>query len=255
MRWVSKKIYILVFVAMIILFLISFYLEKRYSPSYQPIARDVDYAQTNIALAQNALDQMKGRMRYNVDITTADVFDTEAIKIIKNKRFENVAEKEVDPFTKLAELAKTKKKTYVTLKESDLERKIAPNASSFEKLKVMEYNLSSSSSSISPIYAPCDFIVLTSSSSWESFKSSHKIRDEINTDLSQENIVVLISKSELPPGIFKISDVSYEKDTAVINYYVDVFEMAEENPDAKTNFYSVVSIPKKYKNIKIRQVR
>lgn len=251
----SKNTYLSLFAIMVILALVSLYIEKKYSPSYMPVIPDADYAETNIAMAKNAVEQMKGRMSYKVDVSSVDVFNTEAIKIIKEKKFEDVAEKPVDPFTQLAELAKTKKKTYVTLNESDLNKKIAPNESSFEKLKVMEYDVSTSSSSISPIYAPCDFIVFKTSSSWESFKNTHKIRDDVEVDFSKENIVLLVSKSELPPGIFKIEKVSYETDTAVINYYVDVFEMADENPNAKTNFYSAATVLKKYKNIKIKQIR
>ncbi|MCX7905820.1 MAG: hypothetical protein N2446_03870, partial [Elusimicrobiales bacterium] len=86
-------------------------------------------------------------------------------------------------------------------------------------------------------------------------KSSHKIREEINVDFSKENVIVITSKSELPPGIFKITNVTYQNDTAIINYTIDVLEMAENNPHAKANFYTATTILKKSKTIKLNQTR
>ncbi len=251
---ISKKTFILLFALMIALMFVSFYIEKKYSPSYTPPHIDMDYARTNIMMAKKSVEEAKGRMSFSgAKPQSAEVFDTEAIKIIKERKFEEVSEKPQDPFTKLAELARTKNRTFVNLKEGDLNKKISPNATSIDNLKVKEYDVLSSSSSISPIYAPCDYIVFKTSSSWKSFVETHKVRDTVDADFSKDNVVVITSKSELPPGIFRITGVWADGDTAYIEYRVDVLEMAEDNPDAKTNFYSAAKVSKKFKNIRLKQ--
>ncbi|MCX7641145.1 MAG: hypothetical protein N2Z20_00740 [Elusimicrobiales bacterium] len=251
---VTKNTYIYLFIIMIILAGVSIYIEKKHAPSI-PIIPEIDYAESNIIMAKNAIEQAKGRLNYQVNVASTEVFNTEAIKLIKEKKIDDIAEKTLDPFTQMAELAKTKRKTYVNLKESDLDKKIAPNPSSFERLKVMEYDVSSSTSNASLIYAPCDFAIFKTSPSWESFKSLHKIRNDVKVDFSKENIIVIVSKSELPPGIFKIDNVIIQGDVAIVNYRVDVLEMAEDNPNAKTNFYSATTVLKKVKSIRLNQVR
>lgn len=250
----SKKTYIILFVIMIFLAIISIYIEKRYSTPFIP-PPEIDYTQTNIKMAQNSIEQAKGRIvNSQVDISSKEVFNTEAIKLIKDKNFKEILEKPKDPFSQLAELARPKNKTYVTLKESDLNKKIAPNQTAFEKFKIIEYDITSSTSNTSPIYAPCDFMIFKTSTSWESFSNIHKIKNKLTPDFSNENVLVIVSKSELPPGIFKIEEVVYEKDTAIIKYRVDVLEMAEENPNAQTNFYSATTVLKKAKEIKLKQI-
>lgn len=251
----SKELYLALFGIMLFLIIVSIYIEKRYTAKTFIEKPEIDYAQTNIRIAQQTMDQLKGRiLNYNVDISSKNVFDTQAIKLIKDKNFKEIVEKPKDPFSELAELAKPKNRVYVNLKESDLDKKIPPNPTAYEKFKVINYDITSTTSNISPVYAPCDFMIFKTSTSWESFLNAHKVRDNITPDFSKENVLIITSKSELPPGIFKIEGISYEKDTAIINYKVDVFEMAEENPDAKTNFYSAITIPKKIKEIKLRQI-
>ncbi len=251
---ISRKTFIIFFGLMIVLMFVSFYIEKKYSPSYAPPHIDMDYAKTNIMMAKKSIEEAKGRINFSGKRPqSAEVFDTESIKLIKEKGFKEISEKPQDPLTKLAELARTKNRTFVNLKEEDLNKKISPNSTSIDNFKVVEYNVLSSSSNISPIYAPSDYIVFKTSSSWKAFTETHKIREAVDVDFSKDNVVVIISKSDLPPGIFKITGVFTEGDTAYIEYRVDALEMAEDNPDAKTNFYSAVRVSKKFKNIKLRQ--
>lgn len=250
----SKKTYIYLFLIMIFLVVVSIYIETKYSKPFI-FTPEIDYAQANIKMAQNSIEEAKGRIiNQQLDISSKEVFNTEAIKLIKDKNVKEVLEKPKDPFSQLAELARPKNKTYVTLKESDLNKKIAPNQTAYEKFKVIEYDITSSNSNTSPIYAPCDFMIFKTSTSWESFLNIHKVRNKPNPDFSKENVLVIVSKTELPPGIFKIEEVFYEKDIAIVKYKVDVFEMAEENPDAKTNFYSATTVSKKVKEIKLKQI-
>ncbi len=253
---INKKRFVILVVFVILLVFLSFYIERRYSSFHMPMLSDMNYAQANIMMAKRSIDDIKGRMAFDgTKPSSAQVFETQAIKLVKDRDFEGVAEKPIDPFTRLAEMAKTKKRSFVNLKESDLDKKIPPNASSVDNLKVMEYNSLSSSSNISPIYAPCDYMIFKTSSSWNSFSQTHKIRNEVNPDFSNENVIVIVSKSELPPGIFKIMGVSSDKDSLYIEYRVDVLEMADDNPNAKPNFYSATIVQKKFKNIKLKQIQ
>lgn len=252
----SKKTYTILFALMIVLMLITFYIEKKYSPSVTTIPFESDYAQSSIMMAKKSVDDAKGRMFFKGEKPKdGRVFETEAIKLVKEKNFDDVAEKPKDPFTQLAEMARTKNRTFVNLKETDLNKKVFVSSGSFDDMKIKEYDVMSSSSNLSMIYAPCDFMVFKTSSSWKHFSDTYKIRESIDVDFSKENAVVILSKSDLPPGIFKIAGVSYEGDEAFIDYRVDVFEMADNNKDAMTNFYSAVAVSKKAKSIKLRQIR
>lgn len=253
-----KAVYIVFFVFLFVLLVIYIYIEKKYTTkNFIPI-REVDYAQVAIQSAKQSMDDLK---RSNIDSlkpSTSAVYETEAIKLVKNKDFNDVAEKELDPMTKLAELVKSKNKNYVNLKESDLNKKINlyENISKSEKINtVVVPEMGKETSSITPIVAPCDYKIFKTSSSWSSFIEYNRIRDRVNADFLKEDIIIIISKSDIPPGVFKIDSVKIEKNIATVLYRVDIFEISEDNKNAKRDFYTATKIPKSVKKIKLKQIQ
>lgn len=225
---------------------------KKYSPSAYHVDKETE-VDWNIAEGQRRYIENGTKKMPKQDISDKDIFSTPAMKIIKDKEIDEIAEKQQDPFTEMAELAKSRRKTYVMLDEKDLNKKINLSSRSIDDMRIQEYK-GGSSLGYQAIYAPCDYIVFKSSSSWETFKQTHRVREVLLPDFSKENVVVIVSKSELPSGIFRIKKVSVEKKISYVDYYVDVFEMSEDNPEAKPNSYSAAIVPKDTV-IKLRQLK
>ena len=255
----TTKISPLIWASFLFLFLVvigTLLIYRKYSGNHYAfdVDKETEVMWSEADRARKNIEDIPRRMRES-DISNRNVVDTQAIKLIKEKGFEDIAEKPVDPFKELAEKEKARRQTYVKLHESDLKKHIVLSTASFDNMKIKEYQISSQAASgYQMIYAPCDYIVFKSSPSWIEFINNHKVREKINPDFSKENVVVIVSKSELPPGIFRVKDVSFDKKTAFVNFYVDVFEISEENPEARPNFYSAVKVPKGF-DIKLRQIR
>ena len=252
-----KKVYLISFAIFFILMGVYFYIENKYSSKSVAPDLDKDYAAVAIEEANNALANARNPVA-KIDTTTVDVYDTEAIKLVKNKNFVDVAEKPVDPMTQLAELAKSKNKVYVNLSEKDLDKKINlyENIKKSEKISsVVVPDMGKDLSNITPVYAPCDYKVFKTSASWNAFISHNRVREKPSVDFSKENIVTIVSKSDLPPGIFKIDSFNNKDRVITILYRVDVLEIADDNPNSTRDFYSIVKIPSNYSRIEIKQIQ
>lgn len=255
---IPKIGYVVFFVVLFVLLIVYVYIEKKYTAKNFVPVREVDYAQVAIKSAMQSMNDLKRSNISSVKPSSSDVYETQAIKLVKSKDFDDVAEKELDPMTKLAELAKSKSKNYVILKESDLNKKINlyENISKSEKVNtVVVPEIGKETSSITPIVAPCDYKIFKTSSSWASFIEYNRIRDNINVDFLKEDVVIIISKSDIPPGVFKIDSVKVEKNIARVLYRVDIFEISEDNKNAKRDFYTAAKIPKSVKKIELKQIQ
>ncbi|MEF3280304.1 MAG: hypothetical protein K6357_04990 [Elusimicrobiota bacterium] len=254
----NRKLYILLFAFCVVLIVTYAIIEKKYSARSVVTPFETDYAANAIAQARVSLEDIKRRNIEKINISSKDVYETEAIKLIKNKNFIEVAEKELDPMTRLAEMAKSKNKVYVNLKESDLNKKINlyDNIKKSEKINtVVVPDIGKEFSNITPIYAPCDYKIFTTSNSWSEFISHNRVRENIAVDFEKEKIAAIISKSELAPGIFKIDSVKIEKNKATIFYRVDIFELSEDNKNSKRDFHSATKIPKTVNIITLQQIQ
>jgi|YNPMSStandDraft_1061717.scaffolds.fasta_scaffold01504_11 hypothetical protein len=257
----KKLIYLLSIVIAVIVGLVYYYLDTKYfKRSVEIPKREVDYALEAKLKAQQSIDSMKTMYPMKeIDKSKIRVFETQAIKLVKDSRFQEVSEKPVDPFTQLAEMAKSKKKVYVNLSEKDLDKKINlyDKIDKSEKIKTVNVPPMGENygSSITPVYAPCKWQVFKSSSSWASFIEHHMVREKPEVDFSKNYLLTIVSDSELPPGIFKIDSYELFGDVLRIKYRVDIFELAEENKNAKRNFYSIIKIPKNYKSIELIQIQ
>lgn len=252
-----KKIYIISFAILFAITGIYYFIENKYSSKTVVPPLDKDYALNAIKQAEQNIENAKTNMP-EVDTNTVEVYNTEAIKLVKNKDFVDVSEKPVDPVKQLVELAKSKNKVYVNLTEKDLDKKINlyENMKKNEKIKTVAVpEMGKEVSSITPVYAPCDYKVFKTSVEWNSFISHNRVREKPQVDFSKENILTVISKSELSPGIFKIDSYEKKEKNIIINYRVDVFEIADDNPNSKRDFYSIIKIPKGYSKIELNQIQ
>lgn len=187
------------------------------------------------------------------------VFDKGNIKLVQEEDFEDVAGKQKDMATMLIEKMRERKKTYVKLDEDDTRIRINL-ADEIEKNKKINTNYvpppDMESSRMTPVYAPCDYKIFKSSSQWNEFIKRYMVRGNYKEDFSNSYLLTIVSRSELPPGIFVIDSVKKDKNGNLTVYYrVNVLELSSENPDSKREFYSVINIPRDIKSIKLVQIQ
>ena len=91
--------------------------------------------------------------------------------------------------------------------------------------------------------APVDYKVFRDSQTWLAFASTHKGRFP-PVDFSREAMLILVSVSDLPSGIFKIDGLKKSAKETVVLYRVDPLAMAAGSGPDERNLYSAAAIPK-----------
>ena len=182
--------------------------------------------------------------------TSAPVYSHGAISIVKDSDFEGVNEKPKTMMQKLQAMAEAKKSKFdpIQLNDKDLKKKI------FISTEVLNQSVKSSKvpglgedeqgdSKITMIKAPVDYKLFKDSKTWGAFTSSHK-GNFPDIDFSRENVVILVSLSDFPSGIFKITDVIKETKEIIIKYRVNPLIMAVGNKPDIHKHYTASSISK-----------
>ncbi|HOW90408.1 MAG TPA: hypothetical protein PL037_08995, partial [Elusimicrobiales bacterium] len=93
------------------------------------------------------------------------------------------------------------------------------------------------------VTAPVDYQIFRSSASWNAFTASHKGHFP-GIDFSKEQMLILVSVSDLPSGIFKIKSVQRSGKETVVRYWVDPLAMSAENEIKEHDFYSAAAVPR-----------
>ena len=199
-------------------------------------------------------------------LSTGAVNSAGAIMLVKDDNFSGVAEAPQDMMDLLSTLSggDKKKPSPIAMKESDLDKKIMnvggapPAEASLKASAIPEMGRGAAQEGLTLFTAPVDYKIFKSSGTWWAFANSHKCRSVSETgpesgstaspltapDFSREAVVVLVSVSELPNGIFRI--IKYEKagKALLISYKVDPMAMAAGGEDSRHDFYSAAVIPK-----------
>lgn len=207
------------------------------------------------------------------DLSTAAVASKGAIRVVKDKNFNGVAEAPKDMMALLSELGggDKRKPAPIRLAESDLDGEIiqlggAPEKEPRLKISSMpEMGRQAGQEGVTMFTAPVDYKVFKSSETWWAFANSHKCRQTAESqagfkqpltglasvDFSAQSVVLLISMSDLPSGIFKIVKLERSGRSVSVKYKVDPMGMAAGAGDH--DFYSAAVLPKD-SSIKLLQV-
>ena len=196
---------------------------------------------------------------YRTGLTTESVRSEGAIMIIKSEEFEGVAEDAKSVMDILTDMSgSNKKKTPpIYLTDKDFDKKIAVdqagvkaplNASAVPKLGQNSF----AAGGKAMISAPVDYQVFSDSETWRAFASTHKGRFPA-VDFAREEMLILVSVSELPSGIFKIDGLRKSAKETVLLYRVDPLAMAANSAANEQNFYSAAAIPKAI-DVKLEQI-
>lgn len=242
----------------IYLFILKFYLSK------DAYISD-DSFDTHIASALNsarqAMENNQGMLKSMPEkkIPENIKIDKGAIKIVQEPNFQEVAEKPKTQIEFLQEMANAKKKPVMELEESDLNKKVnlyyqSNAADKVPASYVPEFNVEEDlkTPKKTMISAPVEYKIFKNEKDWQEFANSHRIR-KIEPDFKNSYVLILVSTSELPNGIFKIDSLKKENGGVTVLYRVDPLEMAADNSNSTPNHYSAINIPKTDK-IQLKQI-
>lgn len=272
------KIIIALLALILVISLIMLAVNYRYrgGPAAPPPEEPGAVAQKVLEQAQAAaLAKMQTLPSYRAALSTeaATPRPQGSIMVVKNRDFGGVAENPQDLLAALNEMAggDKDKPAPIHLSESDLDKKItvAPpdrtgQVAGSYKVPGLGTGGEAPSGALNMIKAPVDFEVYKTSESWSAFTAAHKWHPTVaaqggrekfsNIDFAKDSVVVLVSVSDLPNGIFKIAGVASAARNIVVQYRVDPLAISAENKDNVYNVYPAAVIPKKDLPVKLEQV-
>ena len=189
---------------------------------------------------------------YVVRFATGGAGAEGARMLVRSDGFEGVAEEPQSIMAALAEMSGNKEpkvppvrftgsvlRKKVRLKSSG--RSVKLNASAV--LRPGESGAPGNMGRKSMIAAPVDYQLFKSSGTWNAFTRSHKGRFP-EADFSREYMLILVSVSDLPSGIFKVADVKRTEQEVVVLYRVDPLAMAAGPGAKERGLYSATPVPK-----------
>ncbi len=199
---------------------------------------------------------------YRTDLSTDSVRSQGAIMLVKNGEFGGVAEEPEDMMDKLTELSGSNKKKNPPIRftEQDLDKTVVISRSNEPEPPLNSSAVPGMDDSTSTlpmgkmnmISAPVDYQLFTSSESWRAFAISHKGHFPA-VDFSKERMLILVSMSDMPSGIFKITGLKKASRETLVLYRVDPLAMSTGNEGKEYEFYSAAPVPKGA-DIRLRQV-
>ncbi len=201
---------------------------------------------------------------YRQGLSTASVKAEGAINLVKEKDFGGVAEKPKSMMEVLDELSggDKSKPQPIALKARDLDKKIRVEGDpgkepSLKGAAMPELGRGPGQEGVTLLSAPVDYKLFRSSETWTAFTARRKCRAETEAssgfrpavsafaapDFSRDAVVVLVSMSDLPNGIFKIVKAEKAGREIVVSYRVDPLAMSAGAPTPQHDFYSGAVIP------------
>jgi len=223
------------------------------------------------AVAQRALAEAaysadtkeKAPIIYRTDLATGSVSSQGAIMVVKNGEFGGVAEEPEDMMSRLTELSGSNKKKNPPIRftEQDLDKTVVISRTNEPEPQLNHSSVPGMDDSTSTlqmgkmnmITAPVDYQLFTGSETWRAFAISHKGHFPA-ADFSKERMLILVSVSDMPSCIFKITGVKKTPRETLVLYRVDPLAMSAENEAKEYEFYSAVPVPKGTA-IKLQQVQ
>jgi len=199
---------------------------------------------------------------YRTDLSSESVKSQGAIILVKSGEFGGVAEEPEDMMSKLTELSGSNKKKNPPIRftEQDLDKTVVisrsnepePALNSFAMPGLDDSTSTLPMGKLNMITAPVDYQLFTSSGTWGAFAISHKGKFPA-ADFSKERMLILVSVSDMPSGIFKITGIKKASRETLVLYRVDPLAMSAENASGEYEFYSAAAVPKGTA-IKLQQV-
>ncbi len=193
------------------------------------------------------------------DLSSAAVNADGAIMLVKEKEFGGVAEKPKDMMAMLSELGggDKRKPSPIALKDADLGKKIVVEGNQVKEPRVSggampELGRNPGQDGHTLLTAPVDYKLFKSSETWNAFEISRKMKF-VGYDFSSGNLLILVSVSDFPSGIFSIVEVEKGKKETVVKYRVNPLGMADGASKEQREAYAAALVPKG-KPVRLQQV-
>ena len=219
------------------------------------------------ALAQSALAnaQLNAAGIAALPVPVAQHFSSSSVKtegaimIVRESKFQGVAEPPKSPMEILNEMSGVNRYKIqpIALKDSDLGKKIVTPGEPLKEPGLADSSVpalgKTPNGGLVMIKAPVGYELFTSSATWAAFAGSHKCAT-VKADFLKENVLVLVSLSDFPSGIFKIADLKSVKKELVVHYRVDPLAMSAASEAGAQQAYSAAVVPKSAAKMRLEQV-
>ncbi|MFA6435477.1 MAG: hypothetical protein WCW52_12370 [Elusimicrobiales bacterium] len=198
---------------------------------------------------------------YRTGLTTGSVRSEGAIAMVKSGEFSGVAEEPQGMMEMLTDMSGSnkKKRPPVYLTDKDLEKKIMVDRAGLPEPSLsasvvpgLGQSAAGAAGGKTMFTAPVDYKIFRDLETWKAFASTHQGHYP-PVDFSREEMLILVSLSDLPSGIFKIEGLKKSAKETVVLYRVDPLAMASGNEAKEQNYYSAAAVPKAA-DIKLEQV-
>ena len=260
-RFLKTLIYI--FSGLIVLFtlliLVNYVGSLAGKPADLPGQEEARAPESAAALAQQALNAAKYGVPpptssmvpgYRKGLSTASVNTDGSISIVKEKDFGGVAEQPKDMMAMLTEMSggDKRKPAPIALKDADFDKKITVGGPAGKETKLYvstmpELGRRPGQEGLTMLSAPVDYKIFKSSETWTAFISSRKVKSR-ELDFKVFNMLILVSLSDFPSGIFSVAGVEPGKKETVVKYRVNPLAMAAETSSESREAYALAPVPK-----------
>ncbi|MCX5784692.1 MAG: hypothetical protein NTX59_03290 [Elusimicrobia bacterium] len=254
-----KTIRVLIYFFLAVIAAFTFFIFLNAVGARAPAGADA-LAQSAMANAQYSFSQKEALpVPVAQHFSSSSVRAEGAIMIVRESKFQGVAEPPKSGMEMLNEMsgANRNKIQPIALEDSDLERKIVPLEEQSKAPGLAGSSVpalgKAPKGGLAMIKAPAGYELFTSSETWAAFAGSHKC-DPVKADFLKENVLILVSLSDFPSGIFKITALKNEKKELVVRYKVDPFAMSVSNKEGTQQAYSAIPVPKSGRQVRLEQV-
>lgn len=185
-------------------------------------------------------------------------FSSGGVMLVKDGEFNGVAEKPKSVMDMLSELGggDKRKPAPIKLKDEDLDKKITVGGQikppPVKASVTPDQGRGAGLEGQTMLTAPVDYKVFKSSETWWTFAAARKQKAGPH-DFSKADLLILISVSDFPNGIFTVDSVEAGKKETVVRYRVNPMGMASETPAAQRDAYASAPVPKG-KPVRLEQV-
>ncbi|MFH1619345.1 MAG: hypothetical protein ABIG11_05515 [bacterium] len=225
-------------------------------------------ARKRVAKAGRSADEIFSRTASGRPVmagVSGEVVSGKNLMVVKEKDFEAVEEPPKDMFETLQDMGGGGKKKKPVLHMTDKEltatrialvssredegrtkRRSGPVPRPGENIPVSAYQ------AVFPT-APVTHKLFRDPAVWSAFTAAHRGKYP-SVDFKKQSVVILVSLSDFPSGIFKIVEVVKEKKRTRIRYRVDPFAISADNPQAAPYLYSAATVDREAPPIVLEQV-
>lgn len=221
------------------------------------ISGQAAYAERAVAEAEYAARNRESRRPRMPLSPEAEVRSEGGIMIVRDRNFEGAADKPKSMEQMLREMAEAKKPAAVSLDDAQLDNmRIKPGGGPYEgavkasAVPVPGGEMQEGGPGM--ISAPVDYKLFRNKAAWNAFRSSHK-GDFPEADFTSSFPLILVSVSELPSCIFKITGVAPSRAAVSVYYRLDPLAMAADGTGKDYEIFSSTLVPAGF-DVKLVQV-